>query len=40
MLSAQTADIKIPHVRAVANGTYTDYQTNVAISDAVFTKKN
>ncbi len=40
MLSSQTADIKIPHVRAVANGTYTDYQTNVAISDAVFTKKN
>jgi hypothetical protein len=40
MLSAQTADIKIPHVRAIANGTYTDYQTNVAISDAVFTKKN
>jgi hypothetical protein len=40
MLSSQTADIKIPHVRAVANGTYADYQTNVAISDAVFTKKN
>jgi len=40
MLSAQTAEIKIPHVRAVANGTYTDYQANVAISDAVFTKKN
>jgi hypothetical protein len=40
MLSSQTADIKIPHVRAVANGTYTDYQTNVAISDDVFTKKH
>jgi hypothetical protein len=40
MLSSQTADIKIPHIRAIANGTYTDYQTNVAISDAVFTKKN
>jgi hypothetical protein len=40
MLSAQTADIRIPHVRAVANGTYTDYQTNVAIGDGVFTKKN
>jgi hypothetical protein len=39
MLSSQTADIKIPHVRAVANGTYTDYETNVAISDDVFTKK-
>jgi hypothetical protein len=40
MLSSQRAEIKIPHVRAVANGTYTDYQTNVAISDDVFTKKN
>lgn len=40
MLSSQRADIKIPHVRAVANGTYTDYHTNVAISDSVFTKKN
>jgi len=40
MLNSQRADIKIPHVRAVANGTYTDYQTNVAISDSVFTKKN
>ena len=39
MLSAQTAEIKIPHVRAVANGTYTDYRTNVAIADSVFTKK-
>jgi hypothetical protein len=40
MLSAQTAEIRIPHVRAVANGTYTDYETNVAIGDGVFTKKN
>lgn len=40
MLSSQVADIKIPHVRAVANGTYTDYETNVALSDALFTKKN
>jgi hypothetical protein len=40
MLSSQAAEIKIPHVHAVANGTYTDYQTNVAISDSVFTKKN
>jgi hypothetical protein len=39
MLSAQRAEIKIPHIRAVASGTYTDYQTNVAISDSVFTKK-
>jgi hypothetical protein len=40
MLSSQTAEIKIPHVRAIARGTYTDYQTNVAISDDVFTKKH
>lgn len=40
MLSSQTVDIRIPHVRAVANGTYTDYETNVAISDDVFTKKH
>ncbi len=40
MLSAQTAEIRIPHIHAVATGTFTDYQTNVAISDAVFTKKN
>jgi hypothetical protein len=39
MLSAQHADIKIPHVRAVADGTYTDYHTNVALSDDLFTKK-
>lgn len=39
MLSSQQADIHIPHVHAVASGTYTDYQTNVAISDAVFTTK-
>jgi hypothetical protein len=39
MLSSQIADIKIPHIRAVANGTYTEYETNVAISDDVFTKK-
>jgi hypothetical protein len=40
MLSAQTADIHIPHIRAVAKGTYTEYHTNVAIDDTVFTKKN
>ena len=40
MLRSQTADIKIPHIRAVADGTYSEYQTNVAISDAVFMKKN
>ena len=40
MLAAQDADIAIPHVRAVAHGDYADYKTNVAVSDAVFTKKN
>jgi hypothetical protein len=36
LLATQRADIAIPHVRAVAYGTYDDYQTNVAVDDAVF----
>ena len=40
LLTSQRADIKIPHVRAVAEGTYTDYQTNVAVDPAVFVKNN
>jgi hypothetical protein len=36
LLASQRADIAIPHVRAVAYGTYSDYQTNVAVSPAVF----
>jgi hypothetical protein len=40
LLSSQRADIKIPHVRAVAYGTYTDYQTNVAVDPSVFEKDN
>jgi hypothetical protein len=40
MLAGQDAEIAIPHVRAVAHGDYADYKTNVAIDDAVFTKKN
>lgn len=40
LLAAQRADIAIPHVRAVAYGTYTDYQTNVAVDDTVFEKNN
>jgi hypothetical protein len=36
LLAAQRADIAIPHVRAVAYGTYDDYQTNVAVADSVF----
>jgi len=40
LLAAQDADIAIPHVRASAHGEDADYKTNVALSDAVFTKKN
>lgn len=39
VVSTQHADIHIPHVRAVADATYAEYQTNVAVSDAVFTGK-
>lgn len=38
LLQSQRADIAIPHVRAVAYGTYSEYQTNVALDDAVFEK--
>lgn len=38
LLVSQKADISIPHVRAVALGTYADYQTNVALDDTVFQK--
>jgi hypothetical protein len=38
LLVSQRADIAIPHVRAVAIGTYGDYQTNVAVDTAVFEK--
>lgn len=40
LLTSQRADIRIPHVRAVALGTYSDYQTNVAVNDAVFARNN
>lgn len=40
LLASQHADIKIPHVRAVAEGSYSDYQTNVAVDPAVFEKNN
>jgi anti-anti-sigma regulatory factor len=40
MLTSQRADISIPHVRAVAYGSYSDYQTNVAVDPAVFVKNN
>ncbi len=39
VLSQQHADIDIPHVRAVADSKYGTYETNVAVDDAVFTKK-
>jgi hypothetical protein len=40
LLVSQRADIAIPHIRAVAYGTYSDYQTNVAVNDSVFGKNN
>jgi anti-anti-sigma regulatory factor len=40
MLAEQDAEISIPYAKAVAHGTYSDYKTNVAVDDAVFTKKN
>jgi hypothetical protein len=40
MLVSQRADIAIPHVRAVAYGSYSDYQTNVAVDPAVFQTNN
>ena len=39
VVATQHADIHIPHVHAVADATYGEYQTNVAISDSVFTGK-
>jgi hypothetical protein len=39
MLAEQNAEIAIPYAKAVAHGTYSDYKTNVAVDDAVFTKK-
>jgi anti-anti-sigma regulatory factor len=39
MLAEQDAEIAIPYAKAVAHGTYSDYKTNVAIDDSVFTKK-
>lgn len=39
VVAAQHADIHIPHVHAVADATFGEYQTNVAVSDSVFTGK-
>jgi hypothetical protein len=40
LLATQTAEIQIPHVSAIASGNYDTYQTNVAVSDAVFERNN
>lgn len=40
LLASQRAEIAIPYVRAVAVGSYGDYQTNVAVDDTVFRKGN
>jgi outer membrane lipoprotein-sorting protein len=39
VVATQHADIQIPHVRAVADATYGQYQTNVAVSDELFAEK-
>jgi hypothetical protein len=39
VIASQHAEIHIPHVRAVADASYGDYQTNVAVDDAVFERK-
>ena len=38
LLLSQKAEIAIPHVHAIAYGTYANYQTNVALDDTVFEK--
>jgi hypothetical protein len=38
LLVSQKAEIAIPHIRAVAYGSYANYQTNVAVDDTVFQK--
>jgi hypothetical protein len=40
LLATQSAEIAIPHVNAIASGHYDGYQTNVAVDDAVFERKN
>ncbi|GAC1441167.1 MAG: hypothetical protein NVSMB59_00720 [Vulcanimicrobiaceae bacterium] len=39
VLARQHATIRIPFVHASAEAVYTDYQTNVAIDDRIFTKE-
>jgi hypothetical protein len=38
LLASQHAEIHIPHVRAVADSEYSEYHTNIAVSDSVFTE--
>ena len=38
LLASQHADIHVPHIRAVADSQYSDYHTNVAVSDSVFSE--
>ena len=38
VLASQTVAIDIPHIAATAFASYTDYHTNVAVDDSVFTK--
>lgn len=38
VLASQHADISIPHVRALADAKYSDYHTNVAVNDSVFSE--
>ncbi len=40
VVSSQHADIHIPRVRAVADSGFDRYQTNIPVSDSVFTKAN
>lgn len=40
LLVSQKAEISIPHIRAVANGTYSDYHTNVALDETIFQKNS
>jgi outer membrane lipoprotein-sorting protein len=39
VIATRHLDVRIPRVHAVADATYAQYQTNVAVSDTVFTKK-
>lgn len=39
VIATQHAEISIPHVHAVADANYGQYQTNVAVNDDVFTQK-